>query len=110
MERPGGGERKPQVPVGKKQRLIIERLANDGRGIAFIEGRTWFVEGALAGEEAFENFLLQQAQLAVGHDQEVAAAAAGVQKAELFEAAVQGIEAGAALAGGDQFPAQLIEK
>lgn len=66
--------------------------------------------GALAGEEAFENFLLQQAQLAVGHDQEVAAAAAGVQKAELFEAAVQGIEAGAALAGGDQLPAQLIEK
>jgi 23S rRNA (uracil1939-C5)-methyltransferase len=39
------------VPTGKKQRLTIDRLANDGRGIAFIEGRTWFVAGALAGEE-----------------------------------------------------------
>ncbi|MDR0281605.1 MAG: 23S rRNA (uracil(1939)-C(5))-methyltransferase RlmD [Paucimonas sp.] len=48
---PAGGSRAPQVPVGKKQRLAIERLAGDGRGIAFVEGRTWFVSGALAGEE-----------------------------------------------------------
>ncbi|MBW0237290.1 23S rRNA (uracil(1939)-C(5))-methyltransferase RlmD [Pseudomonas taetrolens] len=48
---PAGGTRAPQVPTGKKQRLNIERLANDGRGIAFLEGRTWFVSGALAGEE-----------------------------------------------------------
>jgi 23S rRNA (uracil1939-C5)-methyltransferase len=48
---PAGGSRAPQVPVGKKQRLSIERLAGDGRGIAFVEGRTWFVAGALAGEE-----------------------------------------------------------
>ncbi|MGW7772117.1 23S rRNA (uracil(1939)-C(5))-methyltransferase RlmD [Pseudomonas machongensis] len=47
---PAGGDRTPQVPVGKKQRLAIERLAGDGRGIAFVEGRTWFVSGALAGE------------------------------------------------------------
>ncbi|MBF8756810.1 23S rRNA (uracil(1939)-C(5))-methyltransferase RlmD [Pseudomonas guariconensis] len=47
---PAGGNRAPQVPVGKKQRLEIERLAGDGRGIAFVEGRTWFVSGALAGE------------------------------------------------------------
>ncbi|WP_313646097.1 23S rRNA (uracil(1939)-C(5))-methyltransferase RlmD [Pseudomonas sp.] len=47
---PAGGNRTPQVPVGKKQRLDIERLAGDGRGIAFVEGRTWFVSGALAGE------------------------------------------------------------
>jgi hypothetical protein len=40
---PTGGSRAPQIPVGKKQRLTIERLANDGRGIAFFEGRTWFV-------------------------------------------------------------------
>ena len=48
---PAGGTKAPQVPTGKKQRLSIERLANDGRGIAFVEGRTWFVSGALAGEE-----------------------------------------------------------
>ncbi|WP_434601576.1 23S rRNA (uracil(1939)-C(5))-methyltransferase RlmD [Pseudomonas sp. Z4-7] len=48
---PSGGSRAPQVPTGKKQRLTIERLANDGRGIAFVDGRTWFVIGALAGEE-----------------------------------------------------------
>ncbi|MCK6253435.1 23S rRNA (uracil(1939)-C(5))-methyltransferase RlmD [Pseudomonas fragi] len=48
---PAGGTKAAQVPTGKKQRLNIERLANDGRGIAFIEGRTWFVSGALAGEE-----------------------------------------------------------
>ncbi|BAQ76213.1 23S rRNA m(5)U1939 methyltransferase [Pseudomonas sp. Os17] len=48
---PAGGSRAPQIPVGKKQRLNIQRLANDGRGIAFVDGRTWFVSGALAGEE-----------------------------------------------------------
>ncbi|AWY40743.1 23S rRNA (uracil(1939)-C(5))-methyltransferase RlmD [Pseudomonas putida] len=48
---PTGGSKAPQIPTGKKQRLTIERLANDGRGIAFFEGRTWFVIGALAGEE-----------------------------------------------------------
>jgi len=48
---PAGGRRAPQIPVGKKQRLSIQRLANDGRGIAFLDGRTWFVNGALAGEE-----------------------------------------------------------
>jgi 23S rRNA (uracil1939-C5)-methyltransferase len=48
---PSGGSRAPQVPVGKKQKLTIERLANDGRGIGFIDGRTWFVSGALAGEQ-----------------------------------------------------------
>jgi 23S rRNA (uracil1939-C5)-methyltransferase len=48
---PSGGSRTPQVPVGKKHKLSIERLAGDGRGIAFSEGRTWFVSGALAGEQ-----------------------------------------------------------
>jgi 23S rRNA (uracil1939-C5)-methyltransferase len=48
---PAGGNRTPQVPVGKKQRLLVERVSGDGRGIAFVEGRTWFVSGALDGEE-----------------------------------------------------------
>ncbi|MVW75291.1 23S rRNA (uracil(1939)-C(5))-methyltransferase RlmD [Pseudomonas xionganensis] len=48
---PSGGTRTPQVPVGKKQKLTVERLAADGRGISFVEGRTWFISGALAGEQ-----------------------------------------------------------
>ncbi|WP_263263925.1 23S rRNA (uracil(1939)-C(5))-methyltransferase RlmD [Pseudomonas sp. RIT-PI-S] len=48
---PSGGQRTPAVPVGKKQLLDIARLAADGRGIAFADGRTWFVSGALAGEQ-----------------------------------------------------------
>ena len=48
---PSGGTRTAQVPTGKKQRLTIERLANDGRGVGFVDGRTWFVAGSLAGEE-----------------------------------------------------------
>ena len=39
------------VPVGKKQLLQIDKLANDGRGIGHAEGRVWFVAGALAGEQ-----------------------------------------------------------
>ena len=36
---PAGGSKAVAVPTGKKQRLHIERLANDGRGIAFLDGR-----------------------------------------------------------------------
>jgi 23S rRNA (uracil1939-C5)-methyltransferase len=48
---PSGGSRTQSLPAGKKQRLKVERVANDGRGLAFVDGRTWFVSGAMAGEE-----------------------------------------------------------
>ncbi|MBS7724981.1 23S rRNA (uracil(1939)-C(5))-methyltransferase RlmD [Pseudomonas lalucatii] len=60
---PSGGARAPQVPVGKKQRLRIERLANDGRGIGFVDGRTWFVSGALPGEEVEARVLGARSQV-----------------------------------------------
>jgi 23S rRNA (uracil1939-C5)-methyltransferase len=46
-----GGSKSPSLPVGKKQLLQIDKLANDGRGIGYADGRTWFVAGALAGEQ-----------------------------------------------------------
>lgn len=45
-----GQQQKGPVP-GQKQVLTIERLAHDGRGIAFADGRSWFVSGALPGEQ-----------------------------------------------------------
>ncbi len=46
-----GGSKSTGLPVGMKQVLQIEKLTNDGRGIGHAEGRTWFVTGALAGEQ-----------------------------------------------------------
>ncbi len=60
---PSSGERKTQVPVGKKQKLVIKRLAYDGRGIGFVEGRSWFVSGALPGEEVEARVLGARAQV-----------------------------------------------
>lgn len=60
---PSGGEKKPQVPTGKKQRLSIERLANDGRGIAFLDNRTWFIDGALPEEDVEARVLNARRQI-----------------------------------------------
>lgn len=60
---PSGGVRAASLPTGKKQRLTIERLANDGRGIAFVEGRTWFVSGALADEQVEARVLSARSQV-----------------------------------------------
>lgn len=60
---PSGGARSVQVPTGKKQQLSIERLAHDGRGIAFLEGRTWFVAGALPGERVEARVLGARSQV-----------------------------------------------
>lgn len=48
---PASGAKSAGLPVGKKQLLQIDKLANDGRGIGYADGRTWFVSGALAGEQ-----------------------------------------------------------
>ena len=68
---PSGGARTPQVPVGKKQLLDIERLANDGRGIAFVDGRTWFVAGALPGERVEARVLAARSQVVEARSERV---------------------------------------
>ncbi|KAF1052153.1 MAG: 23S rRNA (uracil(1939)-C(5))-methyltransferase RlmD [Stenotrophomonas maltophilia] len=60
---PTGGARSSGVPAGKKQRLQIERLAHDGRGIAHLDGRTWFVAGALPGESVEARVLGARSQV-----------------------------------------------
>ncbi|HSX71105.1 MAG TPA: TRAM domain-containing protein, partial [Pseudomonas sp.] len=72
---PSGGERKAQVPVGKKQRLLVERMAHDGRGIAFEDGRSWFIAGALPGEEVEARVLSARAQVVEARAERVLRAA-----------------------------------
>lgn len=62
------------MQIGKKQVLQIERLSHDGRGIAFLDGRTWFVSGALPGEQV-------QAQVLAARSKIVEAQTVAVQTA-----------------------------
>jgi 23S rRNA (uracil1939-C5)-methyltransferase len=73
---PSGGTRKVAVPTGKKQLLNIERMADDGRGIGFVEGRTWFVSGALPGEEVQARVLASRGQIVDARTEQVTAASA----------------------------------
>lgn len=73
---PSGGEKKPQIPTGKKQRLSIQRLANDGRGIAFLDNRTWFVEGALPEEDVEARVLNARSQIVEARTERVMTASA----------------------------------
>lgn len=73
---PSGGEKKPQIPTGKKQRLSIQRLANDGRGIVFFDNRTWFVEGALPEEEIEARVLNARSQIVEARTERVLSASA----------------------------------
>lgn len=73
---PSGGARSPAVPVGKKQRLNIERLAHDGRGIAHVDGRTWFVDNALPGESVEARVLSARAQIVDARSERIFTAAA----------------------------------
>ena len=72
---PSGGARAAQVPVGKKQLLQIERLAHDGRGIGFVEGRTWFVSGALPGEQVAARVLSAHAKVVEARAERIQTAA-----------------------------------
>ncbi|ACO79853.1 23S rRNA 5-methyluridine methyltransferase [Azotobacter vinelandii CA] len=71
---PSGGARSAPLQVGRKQVLSIERLAHDGRGIAFVDGRTWFVSGALAGERVEARVLGARNRIVDAHAERILAA------------------------------------
>ncbi|MEK1942006.1 MAG: 23S rRNA (uracil(1939)-C(5))-methyltransferase RlmD [Pseudomonas sp.] len=87
---PSGGTRAVQIPVGKKQRLSIERLANDGRGISFFEGRTWFVAGALPGEQVEARVLGARSQIVDARAERILVAASTRRPAPCVHASVCG--------------------
>ncbi len=87
---PSGGTRAVQIPVGKKQRLSIERLANDGRGISFFEGRTWFVAGALPGEQVEARVLGARSQIVDARAERILVAASMRRPAPCVHASVCG--------------------
>ncbi|GIZ13294.1 23S rRNA (uracil(1939)-C(5))-methyltransferase RlmD [Pseudomonas sp. NCCP-436] len=82
----GGGSRAAQLPVGKKQRLTIERQAGDGRGIAFEGGRTWFVSGALAGEQVEARVLGARSQTVDARTERIIVASSGRRTASCIHA------------------------
>jgi hypothetical protein len=63
---------------------------------------------AAFAEQQFDDFVFEAAQFAVGNDQEVAAAAGGVEKGERGQFVVQRLQAGLAVAGGGEFGAQVV--
>lgn len=71
----GSAPRAASVPVGKKQQLQIERLAHDGRGIGFVEGRSWFVDGALPGERVEARVLAARSQVVEARAERILTAA-----------------------------------
>jgi 23S rRNA (uracil1939-C5)-methyltransferase len=87
---PGGGSREGALPVGKKQRLRIERLAVDGRGIGFVEGRTWFVSGALAGEEVEARVLGSRSKVVEARSERIIQASAERRQPPCVHAAICG--------------------
>lgn len=66
--------RKPQLPT-EPVRVFIDDLSHDGRGVAHIDGKTVFVEGALKGEEVSFLYVEKKRSYDVGVAQEIHQAA-----------------------------------
>ena len=66
--------RKPQLPT-EPVRTTISGMSHDGRGVAHVEGKTVFVEGALPGEEVTFTYVEKRSGVMVGAVQEVHRAA-----------------------------------
>src|SRR3569623_498943 len=66
----------PAAPV----RATIESLAHAGRGVAHVNGKATFIDGALPGEEALFTYLMQRKRFDEGAVTEVITAAAVVSE------------------------------
>lgn len=66
--------KRPQLPTDPV-RVTIDDLSHDGRGVAHIDGKTIFVEGALKGEEVSFLYVEKKRSYDVGVTQEVHRAA-----------------------------------
>src|SRR3569623_1252448 len=62
----------PAAPV----RATIESLAHDGRGVAHVNGKATFIDGALPGEEVLFTYMMQRKRFDEGAVTEVITAAA----------------------------------
>ena len=65
---------------------------------------------ALGAVEDLQDFQFQQAQLAIGDDEEVAAAAGGVEEAQAGEALVEAAQLGLVLADALELGAQVVQE
>ncbi len=66
--------KRPQLPTDPV-RVTIDDLSHDGRGVAHIDGKTVFVEGALKGEEVSFLYVEKKRSYDVGVAQEIHQAA-----------------------------------
>ncbi|HEX9801716.1 MAG TPA: 23S rRNA (uracil(1939)-C(5))-methyltransferase RlmD [Gammaproteobacteria bacterium] len=66
--------KRPQLPT-EPVRAVIEDLSHDGRGVAHIDGKTVFVEGALKGEEVSFLYVEKKRSYDVGVAQTIHSAA-----------------------------------
>ena len=62
--------RGPKLPT-EPARVVIDDLSHDGRGVAHIDGKTVFVEGALKGEDVSFMYVEKRRSFDVGVVQEV---------------------------------------
>ncbi len=67
--------KRPQMPTDPV-RVTIDDLSHDGRGVAHIDGKTIFIEGALKGEEVSFLYVEKKRSYDVGVAQEIHKAAA----------------------------------
>ena len=65
--------RKKKLPVDPV-RATVESLSHEGRGIAHIEGKTVFIDGALPGEEVMFTYISRRGRFDEGKATEILSA------------------------------------